>query len=106
MKLLTLLMMWETMRSPHEVSHYKQAASHHLSGSGSLVSCRGHRQTFHLFTQICLFSMRFHEVRPHFFLTPRNRVKEVLNKTSLLLKGIQLNTVSFPCYIRIFVELA
>lgn len=54
-----------------------------------------------------LFSMRFHEVRPHlFFFTPRNFVKEVLNKTSLLLKGIRLNTVYFSCYIRTFVELA
>ena len=55
-----------------------------------------------------LFSMRFHEVRSlfFFFFTPRNFVKEVLNKTSLLLKGILLNIVSFSCYIRTFVELA
>jgi len=55
-----------------------------------------------------LFSMRFHEVRSFFFffLPPRNFVKEVLNKTSLLLKGILLNIVSFSCYIRTFVELA
>ena len=55
-----------------------------------------------------LFSMRFHEVRSHFFFffTSRNFVKEVLNKTSLLLKGILLNIVPSSCYTRTFVELA
>ena len=52
-----------------------------------------------------LFSVRFHEVS--FFFNPRKFVKEVLlNKTSLLLKGILLNTISFSCYIKTFAELA
>ena len=52
-----------------------------------------------------IFSLRF-VFFFFFFLPPRNFVKEVLNKTSLLLKGILLNIVSFSCYIRTFVELA